>query len=286
VGGIDARLADGSPWQATARLVVGADGSQSRVADAVQAPVYETCGKAQGSFNMYAYFRNLSLAEVSFHARPERMFYAWATNDGQTLVGVIQPGAAPRPARADMHAHVLAELQAQVPELGQAVAQAERCEDWMGGAIGSFCRQPAGPGWALVGDAGLTVDPITAAGITFALRDAETLSALVHDGLAGNDAALDAQLARFQGLRDAVSLPLKAFAQDMARLAPPPDAVAALFGAMATQPAVIDDYYGLFGQTVMPADFFSPAHMARIMAGDNPALTPKAAQPGLPALNA
>jgi 2-polyprenyl-6-methoxyphenol hydroxylase-like FAD-dependent oxidoreductase len=277
VCGIDARLADGSAWQATARLVVGADGSQSRVADAVQAPVYEACGKALGSFNMYAYFRGLSLPEVGFYARPERMYYAWATNDSQTLVGVIQPAGAPRPARAEMHTHVLAELQAQVPELGQAVAQAERCEDWMAGAIGSFCRQPAGPGWALVGDAGLTVDPITAAGITLALRDADTLSGLVHIGLDGDEATLDAALARFQGLRDAVSVPLKAFAQDMARLAPPPEEVAALFGAMATQPAVVDDYYGLFGQTVMPADFFSPDHVGRIMAGGNPSVAQKAA---------
>jgi hypothetical protein len=48
--------------------------------------------------------------------------------------------------------------------------------------------------------------------------------------------------------------------------------VAALFGAMATQPAVVDDYYGLFGQTVMPGDFFSPAHLGRIMAGSNPSV--------------
>ena len=33
-------------------------------------------------------------------------------------------------------------------------------------------RKPHGPGWALVGDAGVTMDPSTAEGITNALRDA------------------------------------------------------------------------------------------------------------------
>ncbi len=269
VCGIDARLDDGSAWQADARVVIGADGSQSRVAEAVGATVYEDCDKDEGSFNMFAYFTGVPMPEVAFYARPERMFYAWATNDGQTLVGMIQPARAPRPARADMHDHVLACLQEQAPDLAEAMVQGQRCEDWMGGAIGSFCRVPAGPGWALVGDAGLTLDPITAAGITCALRDADTLATLVHAGLEGDNATLDAHMTRFQGLRDAVSLPLKGFAQDMARLAPPPPEVAALFGAMASQPAVIDDYYGLFGQTVAPSAFFSPAHMARIMSGAN-----------------
>jgi 2-polyprenyl-6-methoxyphenol hydroxylase-like FAD-dependent oxidoreductase len=275
VCGIDAQgaqLDDGRSWQADARVVIGADGSQSRVADAVGAAVYDAVDKDEGSFNMYAYFTGLPLPEVAFYARPERMFYAWATNEGQTLVGMMQPARAPRPARADMHAHVLATLRELAPDLAEAVAQGARCEDWMGGAIGTFCREPAGPGWALVGDAGLTLDPITAAGITCALRDAETLATLVHAGLDGDNATLDAQTARFQGLRDAVSVPLKGFAQEMARLAPPPPEVAALFGAMATQPAVIDDYYGLFGQTVTPAAFFSPEHMARIMSGTNAAV--------------
>ena len=39
-----------------------------------------------------------------------------------------------------------------------------------------FIRQACGPGWALVGDAGHFKDPITAHGITDALRDAELLA--------------------------------------------------------------------------------------------------------------
>jgi len=43
-------------------------------------------------------------------------------------------------------------------------------------------RRAAGPGWALVGDAGYFRDPITAHGITDALRDAELLARAVGEG--------------------------------------------------------------------------------------------------------
>ena len=43
-------------------------------------------------------------------------------------------------------------------------------------------RQACGPGWALVGDAGYFKDPITAHGITDALRDAELLANAAFSG--------------------------------------------------------------------------------------------------------
>ncbi|TIW72413.1 MAG: hypothetical protein E5V53_32890, partial [Mesorhizobium sp.] len=45
-----------------------------------------------------------------------------------------------------------------------------------------YIRQPHGPGWALVGDAGFFRDPITSHGISDALRDAETLARAILDG--------------------------------------------------------------------------------------------------------
>ena len=64
-----------------------------------------------------------------------------------------------------------------------------------------YLRRSHGPGWALVGDAGYFKDPITAHGITDALRDAEILARAVLEGGA-------AALARYQETRDALSLPL------------------------------------------------------------------------------
>jgi flavin-dependent dehydrogenase len=52
-----------------------------------------------------------------------------------------------------------------------------------------FFRRSAGPGWALVGDAGYFKDPITAHGITDALIDAEHLARAI---VLGTDTALEA----------------------------------------------------------------------------------------------
>ena len=59
-------------------------------------------------------------------------------------------------------------------------------------------RQCYGPGWALVGDAGYFKDPITAHGISDALRDAELLARAV---LQGNESALS----EYQTTRDELS---------------------------------------------------------------------------------
>ena len=69
-------------------------------------------------------------------------------------------------------------------------------------------RRPAGAGWALVGDAGSFKDPLTAHGITDALRDAELLAR----------AAIDGSPAAFDGstTRDALTLPLLRVAEEIA----------------------------------------------------------------------
>ena len=54
---------------------------------------------------------------------------------------------------------------------------AKREEKWFGTAgVPNYFRQPFGPGWALVGDAGYNKDPITAQGISDAFIDAEHLT--------------------------------------------------------------------------------------------------------------
>ena len=68
-------------------------------------------------------------------------------------------------------------------------------------------RRPWGPGWALVGDAGYWKDPISAHGLTDALRDAELLARAVIS--AGDGCvALDAALRGYQETRDRLSFRL------------------------------------------------------------------------------
>ncbi|MBA4111031.1 MAG: hypothetical protein C0487_15715 [Leptothrix sp. (in: Bacteria)] len=263
VVGISAKNPDGSVMTEQARWVVGADGRHSRVARSVGSTAYHEFPKEQGSLNTFAYFSGVSLKGVEFISRPERMAYAWATNDDQVLAGIILPGHSPRVARQDTEAHFFAELEAMSPDLAGRLRAGKREEDWISTGVGTFCRQPVGPGWSLVGDAGLTVDPITAAGITNALRDADLLSELLHQGLSGQ-VDLDDTMATYTARRDAVSVPLHLFSQDMARLAPPTDEVIQLFTGLAHNQAQADRYFGVFGQTVSPANFFSPDNMRAI----------------------
>lgn len=265
VVGISGRLDDGSGFMARAKMVVGADGTHSRVARAVGAETYNEVAKEAGSYNIYSYFTGVPLQGVEFFSRPERMIYAWSTNDGRVIAGLIQPGHAPRPARPDVEAYFFGELETWAPDFAARLRAGRQDDEWLGGAIASFCRQASGPGWCLVGDAGVTIDPITAAGISNALRDADTLAGLIGQGLSSPE-AMDKALAGFQAQRDAVAVPLLQFAQEMAKLAPPTEDIIKLFMALAGNQEQLDRYYGLFGQTVSPGEFFDPANMAKIFA--------------------
>jgi 2-polyprenyl-6-methoxyphenol hydroxylase-like FAD-dependent oxidoreductase len=271
VTGIRGRLDDGQPFSAQARVVIGADGTHSRVARAVDAPSYNTHPKENGAHNTFSYFSGIPLKGVEFYARPNRMVYAWATHNGQALVGILRPGHEMRPPLAQAGDEFMAELDALTPELAQRVRAAQREDDWVTVAVNTFCRQAAGPGWCLVGDAGLTMDPITAAGITNALRDADLLGDLLHQGLSGQR-PLDEALTDYEPRRNAVSVPLHQFAQDMARLAPPTEDAIKLFVALAGNQQQIDRYFGVFAQTVSPADFFSPSNLQAILGASSTAL--------------
>jgi hypothetical protein len=53
--------------------------------------------------------------------------------------------------------------------LDRVLADAARAERFRGTPdLPSYLRQPYGPGWALVGDAGLLMDPVTGQGISLA----------------------------------------------------------------------------------------------------------------------
>ena len=66
-----------------------------------------------------------------------------------------------------------------------------------------YLRRAWGDGWALVGDAGYFKDPISAHGMTDAVRDAELLARALYGG--GDEART---LAEYQRQRDALALPL------------------------------------------------------------------------------
>ena len=102
------------------------------------------------------------------------------TNDGRMCVWASAPAARFAALRADLHAGLRRLLAQAAPGLTAELATG-RLDGPVRGFPGvpSYLRAASGPGWALVGDAGWFKDPITAHGITDALRDAELLARAV-----------------------------------------------------------------------------------------------------------
>ncbi len=125
------------------------------------------------------------------------------TNDGQACVFASMPSDRfATEIRHDVRRGYGRVLEESAPELTEQLKSAERH-----GKLYSFPGIPGhlrdchGPGWALVGDAGYFKDPLTAHGITDALRDAELLARAVTRGG-------EAALSEYQSLRDELSLEL------------------------------------------------------------------------------
>ena len=80
------------------------------------------------------------------------------------------------------------------------------------GGTSGYLRQCQGAGWALVGDAGYFKDPLTAHGITDALRDADLLARAIVEGGTRS-------LETYQSERDALSLPFLRITDELASFA-------------------------------------------------------------------
>jgi 2-polyprenyl-6-methoxyphenol hydroxylase-like FAD-dependent oxidoreductase len=123
---------------------------------------------------------------------------------------------------------------------------------------------PYGPGWALVGDAGYTRDPITAQGIANAFVDAERVSAALSQVWTGN-ISFDAAMARCQAERDAAVLPMYEFTTQLATLEPLPPEMQQLLGAVAGSQPAMDAFVSVTAGTMSPVEFFDPEHLARVL---------------------
>jgi flavin-dependent dehydrogenase len=195
--------------------------------------------------------------------RPHRGWGAIPTNDGLTVIVMGWPRAEAADFRADIEGNYLQTFEL-VPEFAERVRGATREERFLGGSVPNFLRTPFGPGWALVGDAGCTKDPITAQGISDSFRDAELCAAALDEWLSGARPFHEA-MSDFQRTRDAMELPMFEFTTQLATLEPPPPEMGQLLGAVARDTDAMDDFVSVVAGTVSPTEFFDPANVGRIM---------------------
>jgi 2-polyprenyl-6-methoxyphenol hydroxylase-like FAD-dependent oxidoreductase len=217
----------------------------------------------QASF--YTYWGGLPVDGMRTYIRPERGWGMIPTNDDLTLLVLGWPQAEAAAYKADVQANYLKTLEL-VPDVAKRVAGATREARFAGGSVPNFFRKPYGPGWALVGDAGYTKDPITAQGIGDAFRDAELCTAALDQAFRG-ERSFDDAMATYQQARDAHALPIYEFTTQLATLEPPPAEVQQLLGAIQGEPEAMNAFVSVVAGTLSPVEFFDPTHIQRLLAG-------------------
>jgi flavin-dependent dehydrogenase len=246
-----------------ARVVVGADGRYSLVADAVTAEEYDTKPKLLASY--YSYWSGMPMdGRFENWVRPYRGMAAWPTNDGLTLVIAGWPYREFEANRSDVERHFLETLDT-APEFAERVRAGTREERFVGAAVPGYFRKPYGPGWALVGDAGYNTDYITAQGITDAFRHAELCADALHQTLSG-ERGFDDAMEEYRSTRDAQVKAMYELTAEFASLEPPPPELQQLLAAVAQSKEAMDEFARVLAGITSPAEFFSEANAGRILA--------------------
>ena len=191
----------GTERSVAAKLVIGADGIGSAVAQLTKAPALHQASHATAV--IYGHWRGLRATGYHWYYRPRVSAGVIPTNDGAHCVfAAVPPSRFRDELRHDLGAgyrRVLGEISPELAAEMNGATLENRL--WAFAGRRGFMRQAAGSGWALVGDAGYFKDPLTAHGLTDALRDAELLA---EAAVAGSVRAF----AHYAATRDALSLPL------------------------------------------------------------------------------
>jgi len=262
VTGIRCTTKGGTRCTEQARIVVGADGKNSLVARTVGARTYRE--RPPRTMACYTYWSGVPVEGGEIYGRPGRGFGLWPTNDGLVLTYIAWPVAEFDRFRADIEGNALATLDL-AGDLGARVRAGKREERFRTTPdLPNALRVPYGPGWALAGDAGLIMDPLTGQGIGHAFRDADLLSDAIEAGLGGR-MRLDRALAGYQRARDRQTRPMYDLTVDLARLAPLPPEARALFKVLAERPAEADRFLAVLAGTVPVGQFFNPVHLGRLV---------------------
>ena len=264
VVGIRGRTPGGATVTELASLVIGADGKHSFVARNVQASFYDT--HPARTCQYYSYWSGVPAEDITVYIRDHCDILVWPTNQGLTLVGVNLPHERFHAFRSDIEGTFLRSLE-QVPQLAERVRAGRREERFKGTAdLPFFFRQSHGAGWALVGDAGSSQDPIGGHGMSNAFRDAELLAEAIDAGLSGNR-ALATTLADYEQRRNEATRPMYEFVYGLAALEPLPPQMQRLFAALQGNQAATDRLFGVLGGTVSFSEFFAPDNISRIVSG-------------------
>jgi 2-polyprenyl-6-methoxyphenol hydroxylase-like FAD-dependent oxidoreductase len=262
VSGIRARERAGPSFGERARLVIGADGKHSFVANAVGAPVYRRVPTS--SFASYTYWSGTDISGEIYQRPGRAVVAAFPTNEDLAVIFVSAPLADFAGFRTDVEGHYLKILDL-CGDLADRVRAGQRAERFRTTPdLPHQFRVPHGPGWALVGDAGLVLDPISAQGLGQAFRDAELLAEAVISARAQGK-PLDARLAHYHQRRDAAARPIFGFTTRLAEFAAPSPRQQLLMSAISERPEQVQKFLGVFAGAIPQEQLFSVRSAMRLL---------------------
>jgi 2-polyprenyl-6-methoxyphenol hydroxylase-like FAD-dependent oxidoreductase len=259
VCGVRTSNGDGLSSELHAPVVVGADGRSSTVASLVGARRYNVTENELAGGWAYYEGSNVLTPTAYFCRLGERLFAACPTDGGLYIVisiapksafGAMREGDGAGFDRSVEHCLPLAPILAGA----RRVARPTLIARWQG-----YFRESAGPGWALVGDAGHFKDPTPGQGISDALRQAEHLAEFIP-GDAGMG-ALDDRLAAYWRWRDEDAAEKYWWAQDMGRAAAPSPLVKEMFRGISGDPKAARAFYEVFFHRRPPSKAMTPARL-------------------------
>jgi 2-polyprenyl-6-methoxyphenol hydroxylase-like FAD-dependent oxidoreductase len=251
----------------TARLVIGADGYRSTVARLVAAPEYAVT--PAGRIFAWAYLDGVPRpaagpATVWLGKPRSHGFLASPTDAGMFMAAITVDPDLKGSLLADREAfyraafHEWPELNAII-ESGRVVGPVRIMSPRPG-----YFRRSAGPGWALVGDAGHFKDPTTGQGISDALRQTEQLAAAITQGLSGNQ-PLDQLIERWWRWRDKDAWPMYWFAHDLGAVGPTPAIVGEVQRRIAADPRLTQRLIRVLNHELPPSSLTPVSVLSRAL---------------------
>ncbi|MCB9007736.1 MAG: FAD-dependent monooxygenase [Ardenticatenaceae bacterium] len=145
ISGIRGRdLTTGHRFEEQGQIVIGADGRNSKLAQAVNAPTYEAVPSV--SCYYFSYWSGVPMAELQLHVGRDFVIFAFPTNDNLLALFVAWPIERFSEVRQNIENEFMATIE-QVPMLAAQVRAGERVEKFYGTAdLPNFFRKPFGPG--------------------------------------------------------------------------------------------------------------------------------------------
>ena len=258
VAGAVLQTAGGERHEVRARVVIGADGRSSKVAEWVGAAQYDAVPALRPAY--YGYFQGIqprtdATVEIMFGG--DQIGFLFPMREGEDCIAIeLQPEDFDE-FRSD-HAAAFEARVRRLPEMARRMQNAHLEGKLIGvKGIDNYFRKPYGPGWALTGDAGYLKDPSTGTGIGDALEQSFMLAEALGAWFEGAD--WEATMSAFQQRRDQTMKPMYDITLDFTRMRDVGPAEQAMLKAVFISPSMTRTVaYGMLAQ--LPSLLSPPAY--------------------------